>query len=87
MIEANAIGRPIVTTDTVGCRECVNPMDNGLLAELHNVDDLAFQIDTILSNKELASSMSKNARIFAEKHFSIKYVVEKHLELYNQLLE
>lgn len=87
LIEANAIGRPIVTTDTVGCRECVNPMDNGLLAELHNVDDLAFQIDTILSNKELASSMSKNARIFAEKHFSIKYVVEKHLELYNQLLE
>ena len=86
LIEANAIGRPIVTTDTVGCRECVDPNVNGLLAKLQDVDDLAFKIDTILSNKEMAAMMSKNARIFAEKHFSIEGVVNKHIELYNKLL-
>lgn len=87
LIEANAIGRPIVTTDTVGCRECVIDGENGYLSNLQDDEDLALKIDTILSNKELALNMSKNARIFAEKHFSIKNVVSKHLELYNQLLK
>lgn len=87
LIEANAIGRPIVTTDTVGCRECVDVGENGYLARLQDVDDLASKIDTILSNKELAVNMSKNARIFAERHFSIDTVVNKHIELYNELLD
>ena len=30
--------------------------------------------------------MGNKARIFAEKEFSIKKVSEKHMELYNQLL-
>lgn len=87
LIEANAIGRPIVTTDTVGCRECVQSGENGYLAKLQDADDLASKIDTILSNKELALAMSKKARIFAEQHFSITNVVDKHIELYNQLLK
>lgn len=87
LIEANAIGRPIVTTDTVGCRECVQSGENGYLAKLQNADDLASKIDTILSNKELALGMSKKARIFAEQNFSITNVVDKHIALYNQLLK
>ncbi|MGB1294386.1 MAG: glycosyltransferase family 4 protein [Flavobacteriales bacterium] len=86
LIEANASGRPIVTTDTVGCRECVIPNYNGLLAKLQDVDDLSRQIDTILSDEELAIKMSRNARIFAEQEFSITKVVSKHIELYNKLL-
>ena len=87
LIEANAIGRPIVTTDTVGCRECVSHGENGFLAKLQDAEDLASKIEAILLNKELALNMSKNARIFAEKNFSIKNVVNKHIELYNELLE
>lgn len=87
LIEANAVGRPIVTTDTVGCRECVDSGENGYLARLQDADDLASKIDAILSNKELALIMSKKARIFAEKNFSITDVVNKHIELYNQLLK
>jgi len=87
LIEANAVGRPIVTTDTVGCRECVDSGENGYLAKLQDADDLASKIDAILSNKELALTMSKKARIFAEKNFSITDVVNKHIELYNQLLK
>ena len=86
LIEANAVGRPIVTTDTVGCRECVVNGENGYLAKLQDVDDLASKIDTILSNKEMALEMSKKARIFAEDNFSINTVVNKHIELYNKLL-
>ncbi len=87
LIEANAIGRPIVTTDTVGCRECVIDGENGYLAKLQDVDNLASKIDAILSNKEMAIAMSKKARIFAETNFSINTVVNKHIELYNELLD
>lgn len=86
LIEANAVGRPIVTTDTVGCRECVIPSENGLLAKLQHADDLSEKIDIILSDEELAKKMSKKARIFAEKEFSITNVVSKHIELYKKLL-
>ncbi|MGB0428379.1 MAG: glycosyltransferase family 4 protein [Flavobacteriales bacterium] len=87
LIEANAIGRPIVTTDAVGCRECVVDGENGFLVRLKDSADLAEKIAILLSKPELRAEMSKNARKFAEQHFSIKNVVFQHLELYNTLVK
>ena len=41
LIEAMAIGRPIVTTDTPGCRECVDNGINGYLVPVQNSIELA----------------------------------------------
>src|SRR5438067_1093313 len=41
LMEASAMGRPIVATDVPGCREVVAHGVNGLLCEARNADSLA----------------------------------------------
>ena len=41
LLEAASMGRPIITTDAVGCREVVDDAVNGFLCRVQDVDDLA----------------------------------------------
>lgn len=82
LIEACAIGRPIITTDVVGCRECVVEGYNGVLVPAKNVDQLASAIVKMVNDRESQLVMGKNGRVLAERDFSIQSVIEKHFEIY-----
>ncbi|MCL2413897.1 MAG: glycosyltransferase family 4 protein [Bacteroidales bacterium] len=85
LIEACAIGRPIITTDVPGCRECVIDGYNGRLVEAKNVEALASAILEFVENKNLMEMYSQNSRLLAEKEFSIENVVNKTIEIYRTL--
>lgn len=85
LIEACAIGRPIVTTDVPGCRECVKDGENGYLVQPRNAEELAEKIEILIKDKNKRELFGKNSRIKAEKEFSIENVIEKHLRIYNSL--
>lgn len=87
LIEACAIGRPIVTTDSVGCRDAVIDGYNGFLIPVKDSKILAAKLEILIENKDLRLKMGANSRQLAEQNFSIKTVVEKHLEIYNLLLQ
>lgn len=86
LIEANAIGRPIITSDSVGCRDAVIDGYNGFLIQPKDVDALTERLDLLILDKELRIKMGKNAREYAEKYFSIDIVIQKHMEIYNELI-
>jgi glycosyltransferase involved in cell wall biosynthesis len=48
LLEAAALGRPIITTDTVGCREVVDDGDNGFLCQVGSAPDLAEKMACML---------------------------------------
>lgn len=73
VLEAMAVGRPVVTTDVPGCRETVK-FDNGILAKVRDPEDLAKNILTILQNDNLRINMGLNARKAAEKHFDVERI-------------
>ena len=85
LIEANAIGRPIITCDSVGCRETVIDGYNGYLIPVKDADTLAEKLDILFSDASLRKTMGLNARKYAEENFSIDIVVEKHLSIYKEL--
>lgn len=85
LIEANAVGRPIVTTDSVGCRDTVEDGVNGFLIPIKNSDALAEKLEILINDYNLRVRMGIEARRIAERDFSIKNVVEKHMEIYNEL--
>ena len=85
LIEANAIGRPIITTNSIGCKEAVIDGYNGSLIPIKNSDVLAEKLEILINDKDLRMKMSKNARTLAEKDFSIENVINKHLEIYKEL--
>lgn len=87
LIEANAVGRPIITCNSVGCKETVVDGYNGYLIPIKDADALAEKLDVLLSDAALRQEMGRNARKYAEKYFSIDIVIESHLKIYNELIE
>lgn len=85
LIEACAIGRAIITTDAPGCRDVVEEGINGFLVPVKDSELLAKKILQLVNDKKLRNEMGINARIIAEKEFSLDYVVTKHLALYKKL--
>ena len=87
LIEADAIGRPIITSNSVGCKETLVDGYNGFLIQPKDVDALTEKLDLLLSDKELRVKMGKNARKYAEDYFSIEVVKERHLAIYDELVK
>lgn len=87
LIEACAIGRPIVTTNAVGCKECVDEGVNGFKVPVKSINRLAQTIEKLILSSELRKEMGRNARLKAEKEFSLSSVIDKHLEIYTELYE
>lgn len=86
LIEADAIGRPIITCNSVGCKETVIDGYNGYLIPTKNVDALVKKLEVLLSNPSLRQEMGRNARKYAEENFSIDIVIERHLNIYKELV-
>lgn len=77
LIEADAIGRPIITSNSVGCKEILVDGYNVFLIQPKDVGALTEKLDLLLSDKELRVKMGKNVRKYAEDYFSIEEVKER----------
>lgn len=87
LIEADAIGRPVITCNSVGCKETVIDGYNGYLIPTKDVDALVEKLDILLSNTTLRQEMGRHSREYAEKNFSIDVVKERHLAIYDELVK
>ena len=87
LIEASAIGRPIITCDSVGCKEVVEDGTNGILVDPKSPKELAEALKRLIDNPSLREKMGKLAREKAEKDFSIEKVINTHLEIYNSMIK
>lgn len=85
LIDACAIGRPIVTTNSIGCKDVVDDGVNGFLVPVKDSETLAQKLRILIEDKELRVRMGKAAREKAEREFSIENVIKKHLEIYNSV--
>jgi len=87
LLEAAAMGRPIVTTDAVGCRDAVEDGLNGLLCRVGDPDDLAEKLLRMLEmtpeNREL---MGRAGRKKMELEFDEKIVINRYLGVINKVL-
>lgn len=86
LIEACAIGRPIVTTNSIGCKDTVEDGVNGFLIPIKDSHALADKLRILIDNPELRRNMGKSSRHKAEREFSLDDVIKKHLEVYQSLL-
>ena len=85
LIEAAACGRPIVTTNHRGCRDAVVDGSTGILVPVKDPKALADAITMLSSDNVLRKEMGVRARRFAEQHFDINGVTQKHLKIYKDL--
>lgn len=82
LLEAASMARPIVTTDTVGCREVVEDGVNGFLVPVRDSAALAARIGELLGDETLRQRMGAAGRAKAVREFDVRHVVRQYLELY-----
>lgn len=87
LIEACAIGRPIITTRSIGCKDTVDDGVNGFLIAPKVVEPLVEKLRLLIDDAALRQKMGRAAREKAEKEFSLDVVIEKHLNIYNELIK
>jgi len=86
IIDASAGGRPVVTTNVTGCRDAIIPNETGLLVDKGDAKDLAAKILILIADDKLRLAMGERARLHAAENFSIDYVVDQHMQIYNKSL-
>lgn len=85
LIEASAVGRPIVTTDSVGCRDTVKEGENGFIVSPHDPQGIAKALEILIESPELRRRMGENSRKIAESEYDVEKVANVHLDIYNLL--
>ena len=87
LLEAAAMARPLVTTDSVGCRDVVDDGINGYLCQPRDATDLADKISEIiaLSHAE-RTAMGLRGRKKMEQEFDEQIVINKYLRVIEEIL-
>lgn len=62
IMEAMAIGRPVVASNCVGCKDMVDDGVTGFLSDVGDIEGFANRIIEIINNKEIALEFANNAR-------------------------
>lgn len=74
VLEAMAMGRPVITTDAPGCRETVVDGENGFLIPVKSSEELATAMLRFVQHPELVVIMGAQARRTAEDKYDVNKV-------------
>jgi glycosyltransferase involved in cell wall biosynthesis len=85
LLEALAVGRPLVTTDVPGCRNVVDDNVNGLLVQSHDPIELADAMIKLIEDEKLREEMGHASRTLAEHRFDEREVIRQTVECYQEL--
>ena len=80
ILEAMAMGRPIIATDAPGCRETVEVGVNGFLIPARNSEALAEAMEEFILNPGLIEAMGKESRRIAEEKYDVRKVNKAIIE-------
>ena len=84
LLEAAALGKPLVATDVAGCREIVEHGVNGLLVASADAKALAEAVIELLQDKPRRDRMGERSRAIVEEKFDEQLVIEQHLAVYDR---
>ncbi|HEV7565367.1 MAG TPA: glycosyltransferase family 4 protein [Microbacteriaceae bacterium] len=86
VLEACACGRPVVATGSITGGGILLPDETGVLVPRRSPDALAVALQHLLEQPTERERLGRNARRYAEEHFSAKINAEQVMEIYERLL-
>ncbi len=87
LVEAQAVGTPVVATRVGGVLDIIEHGKNGWLVPPQDAQVLAEQIIQILKNPENVSACIREARHSVEEKFNLGLMVNRTLKVYEELLK
>lgn len=84
--QAQAAGKPVVATNVGGIPEMIEDGATGYTVPFADPEALADRIGRLLADPELSKRMGQSVRQVAEKRYRRSSVIDKTLEVYDQVL-
>ncbi len=81
LLEALAMGRPIITTDSIGCRETVRNGQNGFLIPIKDVQALANKMIYMIEHREELEKMADASYKYCKERFDVNIINKRMLEI------
>lgn len=85
LVEANACGKPVVSTATTGAKEIIQDGYNGFLVPIGDASALAEKILYLLNNPQKAKEMGENGRKLVKEKFSDN--LDKVINFWQEIIE
>lgn len=85
LLEAMSIGLPIVASSTAPVLEVINDRISGLLVNFFSPHEIANSIFEVISNKDLASFLGRNARNVILDNYNLEKCVNQQISLIRQV--
>ncbi len=85
LLEAMAAGCAVVTTDVPGCRDLIEHQETGLVVPYGDTPALADAIRRLLTDRPLASGLSRRAAEVVEKSWHIDRTFDAYEALYREM--
>ena len=82
LIEAGAMGLPLITTNSPGCKEVVQNGYNGILVNVKDQVELSERMYELSLNRLKIERMGKRSRKLIKSEYDVKIVNNKTIELY-----
>ncbi|MCX6976484.1 MAG: glycosyltransferase family 4 protein, partial [Verrucomicrobia bacterium] len=86
ILEAQAMETPVVAYATGGVPDAIVTGKTGLLIPTGNLPKLTASLASLLSSSTLRLSLTSNARLSIETHFSLSALAERHERFYLQVI-
>jgi len=83
LMEAMALGKPVVASNVGGIPDLIQDSQNGFLFEVANSNELAEKLRILLNNRNLAIEMGKAGREFVQSKFSNEKYIENYIQMIN----
>lgn len=77
VLEAMAMGRPIITTDAPGCRETVRHGETGFLVPVRSAEAVAEKMMAFIEEPDLVASMGRRSLEYCREKFDVTKVNER----------
>ncbi len=87
LMEAMAVGRAIITTNTTGCKETVIEGKNGILIKPHDIAGLTAAMIEFATHPRWVRTMGHESRAIAEKRFDVHQINKRIFEEMNIPME
>ncbi|MDP8957610.1 MAG: glycosyltransferase [Actinomycetota bacterium] len=87
VVEAMALGMPVVAADLPVMREVLEPDGNALLVRPGSAEDLAGALEHLLAHPEKAQAFSRRSRQIFQARFTFQRSLERTAQLYRRLGE
>jgi lipopolysaccharide heptosyltransferase II len=85
ILEAQAVGTPVVATRVGGVVDIIEDRVNGILVSPKDPEGMAYAITEVLKDSSLAKKLIENGRRSVEKKFTLEIMAEKTLRVYEEL--